>query len=454
MPLLPGQAGLVHANGKSRRVFQGLPYLRTRTRALISIAVGLLWMALSVVISLPWINDLADLTTLPAALMIVFGVALLPGFLNMQLLVSLALDRPAWLIEFDELPDITVLVAAWNEAETIERTLDSIVGQSYPGRVNALVIDDGSTDETVDIVGEYALQTGCVSLLTVEHAGKANALNRGLVDVDDWLVATVDADTVLTPDAIQRAVTRLMQTQNAVAVAGSVLVDNAMDSAVTRMQQWDYLLGIASIKSEQALLQGTLVAQGAFSVYMAPAVRDAGGWPDSIGEDIVLTWGLLQTGGATSYEASAIAYTRVPNTLPSFLRQRRRWARGMVEGLRSHGRALVGQRRLLSFSVGTNMVFPFIDAMFSFAFIPGLILAVTTGNYAIVGPLTVAVLPISFSLQMFMWWRQRRILNRYGIRDRYSWPGYIMYFLFYQFLMSPVSLLGYIQESLHVRRDW
>jgi biofilm PGA synthesis N-glycosyltransferase PgaC len=59
------------------------------------------------------------------------------------------------------------------------------------------------------------------------------------------------------------------------------------------MQEWDYFLGIASVKRMQGLYQGTLVAQGAFSLYRTQALRAAGGWPDAIGEDIVLTWRLI-----------------------------------------------------------------------------------------------------------------------------------------------------------------
>jgi cellulose synthase/poly-beta-1,6-N-acetylglucosamine synthase-like glycosyltransferase len=59
------------------------------------------------------------------------------------------------------------------------------------------------------------------------------------------------------------------------------------------MQEWDYFLGIASVKRMQGLYQGTLVAQGAFSLYRTKALRAAGGWPDAIGEDIVLTWRLI-----------------------------------------------------------------------------------------------------------------------------------------------------------------
>jgi len=90
--------------------------------------------------------------------------------------------------------------------------------------------------------------------------------------------------------AIRQLVARLLNAPPDVqAVAGSVLVRNSRDNLWTRMQEWDYFLGIASVKRMQGLYQGTLVAQGAFSLYRTKALRAAGGWPDAIGEDIVLT---------------------------------------------------------------------------------------------------------------------------------------------------------------------
>jgi poly-beta-1,6-N-acetyl-D-glucosamine synthase len=60
----------------------------------------------------------------------------------------------------------------------------------------------------------------------------------------------------------------------------------------------------------QGLYQGTLVAQGAFSLYRTQAVLGAGGWPDAIGEDIVLTRQLMRQGARVYYEPSAVAFTR------------------------------------------------------------------------------------------------------------------------------------------------
>ena len=129
------------------------------------------------------------------------------------------------------------------------------------------------------------------------HGGKAKALTAALRQVD-----TVDGDGrrgyPLMADSLRRIVARLaISPPDTVAVAGAVFVRNSRNNFITRAQEWDYFLGIASVKRQQGLFQGTMVAQGAFSVYRTKALKQAGGWPDRIGEDIVLTWAMMVEGG-------------------------------------------------------------------------------------------------------------------------------------------------------------
>jgi poly-beta-1,6-N-acetyl-D-glucosamine synthase len=63
----------------------------------------------------------------------------------------------------------------------------------------------------------------------------------------------------------------------------------------------------------------------------ARALRLIGGWPNRIGEDIVLTWRMLLQGGRSAFEPTAVAFTDAPSGWRAFARQRRRWARGMIE---------------------------------------------------------------------------------------------------------------------------
>ena len=429
-------------------------YIPLRLRVTATIAAGLLWVLFSLWLSQTWIRALGGDITTPLAIVVITGIALIPGYLNIHLLVSILVDRPPTLRVDESLPHIALLVAAYNEEESIAETLDYALRTTYPSNFELVVADDGSTDGTREIVAEYARRDPRVRLVSAEHAGKAKTLNAALATVSAPVVATIDADTLLMPYSLTRAVARLVSSPpDTVAVAGAVLVRNSRDNLLTRAQEWDYFLGIATVKRGQALLQGTLVAQGAFSVYNTTALRLAGGWPDRIGEDIVLTWQMLVQGGRSVFEPTAVAFTEAPTSWRAFARQRQRWARGMIEGLREHGLGLLGQLKFYSHSVAGNFLFPFIDATFTLVFIPGIVLAMM-GNLAIVGPMTLLVLPLNALLSSVMFYHQRHVFRSVDLRVRKNKLGLLFYFLCYQFVMSPISLGGYALEAVRARRAW
>jgi biofilm PGA synthesis N-glycosyltransferase PgaC len=153
------------------------------------------------------------------------------------------------------------------------------------------------------------------------------------------------------------------------------------------------------------------------------------------------------------FEPTAVAFTEVPTSWVAFARQRRRWARGMIEGLRDHGVGLVKQRNFHSHSVAGNFLFPFLDACFTFAFLPGVVLA-AFGNFAIVGPMTLLVLPLNGMLGGVMFLHQKRVFSDVKLKVRRNRRGLLFYFFCYQFLMSPISLAGYTLELARARRRW
>ncbi|MGB9182663.1 MAG: glycosyltransferase [Solirubrobacteraceae bacterium] len=425
-----------------------------RFRALSTMLLGIVWVGFSLWLSRTWIQTLGHDITLPLAVIVITGIALIPGYLNIQLISAILIDRPRPLTFEGVFPAITLMVAAYNEELAIAETLDYVLRTDYPGEFEIVVADDGSTDRTRDIVAEYVERHPSVRLVAAPHAGKARTLNYALRTIETPLLATIDADTLLMPYSLRRAVSRmLVSPPDTVAVAGAVLVRNSRENILTRAQEWDYFLGIASVKRAQGLLQGTLVAQGAFSVYDTTALKLIDGWPDRIGEDIVLTWRLLLQGGRSVFEPTAVAFTEVPAGWRAFARQRRRWARGMIEGLRDHGVGLLRHRRLYSHSVASNFLFPFLDACFTLAFIPGVVLA-GFGDFVLVGPMTLLVMPLNVVLGSIMFFHQRRVFRSIKLKVRKNKRGLLFYFFCYQFVSSPISLGGYVLEGLHTRKKW
>lgn len=430
-------------------------YIPITTKFWISHFLSLIWMFISIYLSFPWLEDLSSVIPLPAAILIITGISYIPGYMNAFLVFSLLLDKQPLFKNEHPTDPISILIAAYNEEDSIYNTIRYIDKQDYDGKIHVFVINNNSTDQTVkEIVRAKNDFNVHITLLNESKPGKFHALNKGLEHVTTPFVITLDADTLLHPSSIRYIVARLNSSpSNVCAVAGSVLVRNSRQNIWTRLQEWDYFIGIASIKRLQGLYQGTLVAQGAFSIYKTECIREVNGWPDAIGEDIVLTWRLLRNKWKVYFEPLAVAFTDVPTSLRHFAKQRSRWARGMIEGLKEikpWKQPFVYTKYL----TGINFIMPYLDVVYTFCWIPGLILALF-GYFWIVGPYTLFVLPLTLISYSLLYYYQRNyVFKKLNLKIRKNKKGFIIFILFYQMIMSPISVLGYFQEFFGLKRIW
>ncbi len=429
-------------------------YIQVKTKFWTAHFIAFLWVALSVFLSIPWIRDLSEIVTMPVAVLIIAGIGYIPGYINAFNVTSLILDKQPALKIKNPGDAVTILIACLNEEKNIGTTLKSIKNQDYQGNIKVVVIDNGSTDQTC-IAAKRAADELSLSVQVIKEAnkGKNNALNAALQQVATEYVVTLDADTLLHSSAIKHIVARMKSAPKDVsAIAGAVLARNSRESFITKLQEWDYFLGISSIKRMQGLFQGTLVAQGAFSLYKTDSIKEIGGWKDAIGEDIILTWEFLHGNKKVFFEPRGVAFTEVPSTLKHLARQRSRWARGMIEGLKmikpwQHPIAYI------RYLTGINLIMPYLDIVYTFCWIPGLILAFF-GKFWIVGPMTLFVIPLALIQNYILYSYQRKIFKELGLKIRKNRWGYILYVLCYQMLMSPLSIFGYSQEIMQMKRTW
>ncbi len=443
---------LSNQNMEIKRTTRRPFYWPVRYRFVLALGFAFIWMTFCSWISFPWVKDLASQIGFYPAWYIVIFVALVPGFLNMFLLFSIIMDKPPKLILTRDYPPITILTAAYNEEASIAETLKSIQQQDYPAEIDIIVIDDGSVDRTREIISMLTLPN--LRLIAANHGGKSAALNLGLEQVATQYVITIDADTHLHPQALTRIVSRITQApESTAAIAGTIMVKNSRDSLITRLQDWDYALAITSVKRQQALYQGTLVAQGAFSIYKTAALRLVNGWSQTVGEDIVLTWSLLQKGYRTGFEPTALAFTEVPKDLRRFARQRKRWARGMIESFKINFRILFEKYRMVTFLIFLDLLFPVLDFTFSFIFLPGIMLAFG-GNFILAGPMTLSILPLTFLISAVMYRHLKNVFGLFNLKIRRNRLGFVLYLLIYQVLLSPVSLWGYTEEFFGKLKRW
>jgi biofilm PGA synthesis N-glycosyltransferase PgaC len=244
------------------------------------------WVGFSVWVSAPWRDQLEDAIGPVAGWVIPIVLAYIPGlvigFMIFTLLVSpyreLRLSAPAGPWPADTWPPATILIAAWNEEDSIVPTLERLAELSYEGPLEVVLADNNSTDRTAQLAAGAAERLGFDYRRVFEpEPGKHRALNTALETVTTPIVITVDADTYLQREALTYLIARLTnapQEQHVCACAGALIAQNPYDGFVTRMQQWDYRLGINGVKRMQATYNSALVAQGAFSAYDGrPALR-------------------------------------------------------------------------------------------------------------------------------------------------------------------------------------
>ncbi len=236
-------------------------------------------------------------------------------------------------------PSLTAIIAAYNEADVLAATIDSLLGQTEPPD-EILIADDGSTDNTAAVLAFRYSRLANLRWLRLPHGGKASALNQAMDYVTTELFLTVDADTILAPDAVSAMRTAFAATPGLVAATG-VLTPVCDASLGGRFFEWfqtyEYVRNFLS-RYAWTRQDALLLISGAFAGFRRDAVVTVGGFdPDCMVEDYELIHRLRRYGydhGLHWHSAvlgSARAATSAPATVLSFLRQRRRWFGGFLQ---------------------------------------------------------------------------------------------------------------------------
>ena len=233
-------------------------------------------------------------------------------------------------------PGVSVLIPAYNEESVIAISVAAALAADYPA-LEVLVLDDGSTDDTKTAAQRAAGDDRrCRVVRDAVNRGKADRLNFGLREARHDLVAVIDADTHLHPEALKLLVTRLSRSPMVAAVAGAPHVTNR-GRLLPAMQVLEAAAIIGLIRRTQSLTGRVGVVAGVLGLFRRDRVLDVGGFDARMAtEDIDLTWRLLLAGWETVYEPHALVGMQVPSTLRALWAQRTRWARGQGEVLHAH----------------------------------------------------------------------------------------------------------------------
>ena len=278
----------------------------------------------------------------------------------------------------DPFPRVSVIVPVFNEEAGIGATLASLLDTDYPGTVEVIVVDDGSTDRTAAIVESVALPS--VKLIRKANGGKPSALNSGITVAQADILVLVDGDTVFQRDTIRHVVAPFADARVG-AVSGNTKVANR-GGILGRWQHIEYVIGFNLDRRMFDVLQCMPTVPGAVGAFRRSTLAQVGGVPgDTLAEDTDLTMAICRTGMRVVYEEKALAWTETPASLRQLWRQRYRWCYGTMQAMWKHRRSLIERgasgrfgRRCLPylavFQVLLPLLAPAIDlfALFGLAF--------------------------------------------------------------------------------------
>ncbi len=246
-------------------------------------------------------------------------------------------------------PSVSVIIPAWNEEVGIVRTMWSVINTAYP-HLQVVVVNDGSTDGThgkvTRFVADYKqdpIQRASVKYLNLSNGGKARAMNRALIHATGEIVITIDADSVMDPDAITNLV-KHFDDPSVGGVAGNVIVGNRK-KPIEWMQQMEYLYGFF-FKRSDSLFNSVYIIGGAAAAYRREVLQKMGGFDHSIiTEDIEMSTRILSHGYKTRYACDAVIYTEGPSDWGGLCNQRLRWKYGRILTFIKHRKLFFSLRR-------------------------------------------------------------------------------------------------------------
>lgn len=327
-----------------------------------------------------------NIVNISQSFFILFFISIYSGYLMISIISLFAVSRYLQWNEVHTLPSfqnvdipISILSPAYNEEMTIVSSVRSLLQLNYPN-YEIIIINDGSTDETLDVlIKEFSLspiidtktkilQTKEVKaiylskkypnlkIINKENGGKADSLNAGLNYSQTPLFCCIDADSILERDSLQLVISPFLEDETTIASGGTIRIANGCKvkdghlekiglpkNPLALVQIIEYLRAFLFGRMGWSVLNSMLIISGAFGVFRRNIVIEAGGYKtNTIGEDMELIVRLHKMMRLSSrpykiqFVPDPICWTEAPEDLKTLKNQRIRWQRGLSESLSSN----------------------------------------------------------------------------------------------------------------------
>ena len=229
-----------------------------------------------------------------------------------------------------DVPMISLMVPCYNEGDNLDESIPHLLQLRYPN-YELIFINDGSKDNTGEIIDRWAAKETKITALHQENQGKASALNHGLTIAKGKYVACIDGDAVLDYYALDYMVQALEKDPKYAATTGNPRVRNR-STILGRLQVSEFSSIIGLIKRAQGLMGTIFTVSGVCCLFRKDVMEEIGGWSTNmITEDIDISWKIQIAGYNIMYEPRALCWVLMPESMKGLYKQRLRWAQGGAE---------------------------------------------------------------------------------------------------------------------------
>ncbi len=329
-------------------------------------------------------------------------------------------------------PTVSIVVPCKNEEKSIEKTVRKSFEAKYPPeKLEVIVINDGSTDNTGIILDELKKEYG--DRLTIIHwaknRGKRHGMAVGFKKATGEIVVQLDSDSYLDPETF-RNVLQPFYNSDIGAVCAHADPENADENLLTRTQAAYYFMSFRILKAAESAFTTVFCCSGCSSAYRKDVVLPIMdiwleetflGLPVTWGDDRALTNWVLRRGYKTIYTDKAQAYTIVPTTLRQFMRQQARWKKGWFVNSIFASKFIYKKHPFVSFTYFFPLIFITLVTPF---------MAVKAFFY---NPIVKGISPLYYVVGIFLIASLITVYYRYVAKNNKYWP--------YIFVWSSINLV-------------
>lgn len=358
-----------------------------------------------------------------------------------------------------EYPSCTILIPAYNEEKVIDATLQAMRRLEYPqDRLTILVINDGSTDGTGEIILRHGREDERVKIFNVPPGeggrGKSRALNLGVRETSADLIAIYDADNTPHPNSLRYLVAQLLLHKELGAVIGKFRTVNKNVNLLTRFINIETLSFQSMLQAGRWQMHNIATLPGTNFVMWRKIIMDLNGWDEeALTEDSELSIRIYEEGYKIKFLPYAVTEEQEPQSWKVWLRQRTRWVRGNNYVIAKFFRDIpkFRNRRLafdLLYTLSLYYVF-FVAILISDVLF--IVSALNLVSISLPGPYNV-VWAMAFVLFIF----EILLAISFDAEDRAKNIGLIilMYFTYCQFWIYLVVKAFYLDYIKKERRTW